>query len=201
MNIVNTAGIVYLVDLENVGTKLLCQHIRQHQDASYVIFYSDSTSAPDAILERIPETVSVTFTYCRTGGKNAMDFCICAAAGRMSVGTGAVMRILSNDKSYDLMFHMLHEQGIRISREIVACQQAKGPDPSSANSDWRDNVPIIAAIKANVPKQYWNDVIAVIPGAVSRKEAHEMLQAILPQKIVAGVYNKLKKHIPKEVVR
>ena len=51
-----------------------------------------------------------------------------------------------------------------------------------------------------MPKKYQNDVIAVLPGAISRKEAHEMLQAVLPQRMVQDVYRKLKKHIPQEVV-
>lgn len=88
MGIVETPIITYLVDLENIGTKFLFQHIEEHEKASYMIFYSDATSAPGIILEHISQDAAVTFVDCKTGGNNAMDFCICAAAGRLSTKIG-----------------------------------------------------------------------------------------------------------------
>lgn len=195
-----TYGPVYLIDLENIGTQVLYNHIRAHHDGEYIIFHSDSTTSPGTILEKIPEDVKVSFVDCRSGGNNAMDFCICTTAGMLAKDSRSI-KILSNDKGYDPVLYMLHQQGIRITRECT-------PDhPSASNISahtkdlkWRENVPIIKAIRETVPKKYQEDVIAVLPGAVSRKEAHEMLQAILPTKIVAETYRKLKKHIPKEIV-
>lgn len=187
---------VCLIDLENIGTTAMHHYIESHKGCEYIIFHSDSTSAPGAILEKIPDDVKVSFVDCRSGGNNAMDFCICAMAGLLAQDERK-MAIVSDDKGYDAILYMLHQRGIRINRETTPTH------PSSANGEipaWRENVPIIKAIRACVPKQYQNDVIAVLPGAVSRKEAHEMLQAILPQKSATEAYNKLKKHIPKEVV-
>lgn len=196
-----TYGPVYLVDLENIGTQALYKHIEEYRSGEHIIFHSDSTVSPGIILDKIPEDVRVSFVDCRSGGNNAMDFCICTMAG-MLAKEGRTMKILSNDKGYDPILYMLHQQGIRIARECT-------PDhPSTSNisvyektnPEWRENVPIIKAIRASVPKQYQNEVIAVLPSAVSRKQAHEMLQAILPQSKVAETYRKLKKHIPREVV-
>ena len=99
----------------------------------------------------------------------------------------------SGGKGYDPMLNMLHQEGIRISRK-------KAGNSVSVNGDLgpREHVPIIRAIRQNVPKKYQDDCIAVLPGAPNRKRAHEMLQSILPPEIVAGTYKKLKKHIPKE---
>lgn len=189
-----------LVDLENVGANALYQYINGHQDCEYIIFHSDNTPSPGVILEEIPETVKVSFVDCRSGGNNAMDFCICAMAG-MLAKDGCIMKILSNDKGYDPILYMLHQRGIRIKRENTPEHLSAANIPAHKDiPEWRENVPIIKAIRSSVPRQYQNEVIAVLPGAVSRKEAHEMLQAILPQKIVAETYRKLKKHIPREVV-
>lgn len=196
---------IYLVDLENVGTKVVCRHAECHKDAKYVIFHSDNTSTPGAMLDSLPQELDVRFVDCRSGGNNAMDFCICALAGQLSREPGKLIRILSDDKGYDPVLHMLHQQGVRIIREGSTYQQDAGSDNTKAVQKeeipkYRENVPIIRAIRACVPKKYQNDVIAVLPGAISRKEAHEMLQAVLPQRMVQDVYRKLKKHIPQEVV-
>ena len=89
---------------------------------------------------------------------------------------------------------------MRISRENTAYQPESVIDPPENNQQWRENIPIIKAIREHVPKQYQQEMIAVLPGAINKKEAHEMLQIILPQKMVADIYKKLKKYIPKEVV-
>lgn len=189
---------IYLVDLENVGTKVLFQHAEEHKSASYIVFYSDSTSGPGTILEHLPMETQVTFVNCHSGGDNAMDFCICATAGRLSTER-KMLKILSNDKGYDPMLRMFHEEGIRIAREVTACQATK-EDKDVRIQPWQDNIPIVKAIRGCVPKQYQDEVIMTLPGAPSRARAHEMLQAILPQKMVPEVYKKLKKHIPKEVI-
>lgn len=191
---------IYLVDLENVGTKVLYQHIKHNEDAEYIVFCSDSTSTPGSILEHVPSMLHITFIDCQTGGNNAMDFCICATAGRLSVEAGKTIKILSDDKGYDPMLYILHRQGVRISRENTAYQPESVIDPPENNQQWRENIPIIKAIREHVPKQYQQEMIAVLPGAINKKEAHEMLQIILPQKMVADIYKKLKKYIPKEVV-
>ena len=184
---------IYLVDLENIGQTLLYEQIESEPKSTYIIFYSIATLAPGAILEHIPEDVDVKFVDCYSGGNNAMDFCICAAAGRLSIEHGCSIRILSDDKGYDPMLNMLHQEGIRISRKKAGNNVSVNGDPGP-----REHVPIIRAIRQNVPKKYQDDCIAVLPGAPNRKRAHEMLQSILPPEIVAGTYKKLKKHIPKE---
>lgn len=194
---------IYLVDLENVGTKFLYQHAEHHKDAEYVIFHSDSTSAPGVMLDNLPLELDTKFVDCRSGGNNAMDFCICAMAGQLSNEPGKLIRILSDDKGYDPILYMLHQQGVRIVREGSTYQQETGSGDKNTSEEipaWRENVPIIKAIRACVPKKYQHEVIGTLPGAVNRKEAHEMLQAILPQKMVPEIYKKLKKHIPREVV-
>lgn len=190
---------VYLVDLENIGTQALYHHIEKHREGEYIIFHSDSTASPGTILEKIPEDVKVSFVDCRSGGNNAMDFCICTMAG-MLADSGRGIKILSNDKGYDPILYMLHQRGIRIARECTPDHPSAQNAQAQKDLGWRENIPIIKAIRAAVPRQYQEDVIAVLPGAVSRKEAHEMLQAVLPAKIVAETYRKLKKHIPREVV-
>ncbi len=191
---------VYLVDLENIGTKILYQHVGDHRNVEYIIFHSDSTTAPGTILDNIPADVKVSFVDCRSGGNNAMDFCICTMAGILAAEGRQMIRILSDDKGYDPILYMLHHRGVRIIRESTYQAVPKQADSHKPDQSYRENLPIIKAIRATVPKRYQEEVIGVLPGAVSRKEAHEMLQAILPAPAVADIYKKLKKHIPKEVV-
>lgn len=187
-----SSNIVYLVDLENIGTSILCRHMGQYPDEKYIVFYSDATSDPSSVLSQIPEKVWVRFIYCRTGGNNAMDFCISAMAGRLTAGKGMTVRVLSNDKGYDPMIRMLQEYGIRIRREPATYTQ-----PTEQLSS--DNPSVKGIIMSNVPRQYQDDVLNAICGCVNRKEAYEILQAILPQQLAQDVYRKLRKHIAKEI--
>lgn len=198
MNLVDAFDTVYLVDLENVGPKPLCQHVEHHQDARYIIFYSDSTSGPGFILEQVSETLQVSFVNCKTGGNNAMDFCISAMAGKLAADVRKKVKILSNDKGYDPMICMLQEQGVRISREATYQPKPETTESQKTSQTPKDNLLLISTIRKNVPKQYQADVVNALSGTISRKEAHEMLQTILPQKMVPDIYKKLKKHIPKE---
>lgn len=191
----NTA---YLVDLENIGMTPLCRHVQQHPDAEYVIFHSDGTPPPGHILEQLPDNVRVTFTDCKAGGNNAMDFCICAAAGRMSAYSAVKVRILSNDKGYDPMVHMLQGQGVRIAREPVT-YRSKPADPGTGQHCVTDKAGITAVIRKNVPKKEFQDVlIQKISGAANRKEAYEICQALLPDNLAVDIYRKLRKYVPKE---
>lgn len=188
--------ITYLVDLENVGTKLLYQHVEHNTDAEYVVFCSESTSSPSVILENIPVDLKISFVDCETHAANAMDFCISAEAGRLSMISDKLIRILSDDKGYDPMLHMLHRKGVRIVRETTYEPVKK--DMTLVNEEQKENTALIKAIRTNVPQKYQKDVLAVLPDALNRKEAHELLQAILPDKMVSGIYKKLKKQIPQE---
>lgn len=188
--------ITYLVDLENVGTKLLYQHVEHNKNAEYVVFCSESTSSPSVILENVPADLKISFVDCETHVANAMDFCISAEAGRLSTNSDRLIRILSDDKGYDPMLHMLHRKGVRIVRETTYEPVKK--DMTPINEEQKENTALIKAIRTNVPQKYQKDVLAVLPDALSRKEAHEMLQAILPDKMVSGIYKKLKKQIPQE---
>lgn len=184
---------IYLVDLENVGVNFLYQHVQRNADAEYVVFCSESTALPGTVLDNVPDGLSVSFIDCRNGEANAMDFCICAMAGRLS-GNGRPMRILSNDKGYDPMVDMMHRQGIRIKRE-AAPRHVPVPDGVAGQTV---STSLIGAVYTNVPKKYQQAVIEALPGICTRKKMHEALQAALPTKLVADVYKKLKKHIPKE---
>lgn len=192
-------NITYLVDLENIGTKALCQHIKRNADAEYVIFHSDSTSSPWSILEQAPDTLRISFIDCRGGGNNAMDFCICATAGRMSCQSGNYIVILSNDKGYDPMLYMLHHNGVRITREGIPGSQNTKTDGIIEAKDHgsRENVSVVKAIRKEVPLKYQDDVINALTMAANRKETYEMLQTILPQSIAVDIYHKLKTYIPK----
>lgn len=187
-------NITYLVDLENIGIKALCHQIENDSESDYIVFHSDATSSPGSILEQVPDTLKISFVDCRKGGNNAMDFCISAMAGCLSLTTGQHIVILSDDKGYDPVLYMLHQKGVRITRQGTGSKQSD----DVKDRGWRENVPIIKAIRESVPKKYQEDVIAVLPSAVSRAQAHEILQSVLPEKMVADVYRKLKKHIPKE---
>ena len=98
-----------------------------HKDAKYVIFHSDNTSTPGAMLDSLPQELDVQFVDCRSGGNNAMDFCICALAGQLSREPGKLIRILSDDKGYDPVLHMrapagrygLYGKALHISRMRV----------------------------------------------------------------------------------
>lgn len=192
-------NVIYLVDLENIGTKALCQHIKRNAEAEYIVFHSDSTSTPWSILEQIPDMLKITFVDCKGGGNNAMDFCISATAGRMSCQPGIRIIILSDDKGYDSMLYMLHHKGVRITREGVPGSQKVKTDEDVLIKDRgpREHVPIIKAIRKEVPRKYQEDVIDILPGAINRTEAYEMLQAILPSDIATSIYHKLKIHIPR----
>ena len=192
---------IYLVDLENIGTHVLYQHINEHKNARYIIFHSDSTSAPENILANIPEDVQVSFVDCHSGGNNAMDFCICTMAGMLAKSSGNSIRILSNDKGYDAILYMLHQRGVRIARESTSDRlpnQSADPVSTIPVQISQNNAALIKAIRASVPKQYQEEVITTLSGRVTRQQAHEMLQAILPTKLVADTYRRLKKHIPKK---
>lgn len=202
MGLINISDTTYLVDLENVGAKALCQHVMHHLGAKYIVFYSESTPGPGTILEQIPETLLIQFVDCKTGGNNAMDFCICAVAGALGTETGKIIKILSDDKGYDSMIYMLQQEGVRISRETTTYQPEPEPNGSPEEKQaWLENLPIVKAIRANIPKRYQDELIEKLRGASSRKQAHEIIQTVVPQKMVADTYKKLKKHIPKEVVR
>lgn len=183
---------IYLVDLENIGIKALYHHIKENEESEYIIFHSDATPSPGIILEHVPDTLPVTFVDCRSGGNNAMDFCISAMAGKLSFIAGQRIVILSDDHGYDPVLYMLHQKGTRIVRQGVGTGDRKKEHGS------KENTAVVKAIRESVPKKYQEEIIAVLPSAVSRAQAHEMLQTILPQKMVADVYKKLKKHIPKE---
>lgn len=202
----------YLVDLENICAKPLYQYAKQHQDAEYIVFYSDNTSGPSSILEGLPDNVRVSFIDCRTGGNNAMDFCISTMAGRLSVNRMTKIKILSNDKGYDPMIRMLQEQGTRITREGVEYQHDRGEEkepvpvenPSDSQIvdqlvDYANQQDIKDIIRKGVPKKYQGQLTEAIISAIDRKEAHEMCQAILPNGLATSIYRKLRKHIPKGV--
>ena len=210
MGLTDTSDIVYLVDLENTGTKILYQHIKQNENAGYIVFCSENTLTPGSILEKVPNTLHITFVDCHSGGNNAMDFCICATAGQLADKKGRQIRILSDDKGYDPMLYMLQQQGVRIRRETTAAYQ---PVQKTGHKDIilteqvaedhtkpQKNTSMIKAIRKQVPKRYQEELIKVIPGALNRQEAHELLQAILPRKMVDDVYKRLKRYIPKETV-
>lgn len=200
----NKLSVICLVDLENIGTRALVKRMEKHPADEYIVFYSESTSTPETLLVHIPENVSVRFIGCRTGTNNAMDFCICTVAGQESLNRYKRIIILSDDKGYDAILPVLHCQGVRVSRETVETPDTSNISDTSNTSggtpDWRENIPIIKAIRKYVPKEYQDDAIRLIPGVVSYSEAHEMLQAILPPKQVQRVYHKLKPHIPIEAV-
>lgn len=198
MSFSDTPETIYLVDLENIGVKILPRHMEQHSDSRYIIFYSDSTAMPGVILEQVPQTVRIQFIYCRTGGNNAMDFCISAMAGRLAAVPKVMIKILSNDKGYDPMIHMLQEQGSRIERVIAeyVVTDTSNDDTSVIIDDVRKEA-LINAIKRNTEKCYWDRLIKILPDARNRSEAHEMMQAVLPNKMISDLYKKLKKFIPK----
>lgn len=201
MSFNDTPETIYLVDLENIGAKILPRYMEQHPDASYIVFYADSTPAPGSILEQVPHAVKIQFVYCRTGGNNAMDFCICAMAGRLVVIPKAMIKVLSNDKGYDPMIRMLQEQGSRIERVIAEYAITDVSDKSDSNPgtivDDARKQDLINAIKRNTEKCYWDRLIKILPDARNRSEAHEMMQAVLPNKMISDLYKKLKKFIPK----
>lgn len=200
MDLHNILDVIYLVDLENVGHNILYEHMKEHIDAEYIVFCSENTAQPDTVLENIPVSVRVKFTDCITGS-NAMDFCICAEAGRLSICARKTIRILSDDKGYDAMLHMMRRQGVRISRESTMQQSSPEPEGHDGNeTTLKENTSIVRAIRANVPKKYQEEVIRALRYIPNRKEAHERLQAILPAKMVPDIYKKLRKYIPKEVV-
>lgn len=199
MDLVNESDIIYLVDLENIGSKGLYQHVKQHLNAEYIIFYSDTTTTPGLILDQVAKDLHVTFVDCKTGSNNAMDFCICAMAGRLSINQKKILRILSDDKGYDPMLHILQQQGVCIRRENSSYPQTSNEtSPFNINPKQSENIPIIKEIRACVPKKYQDDIIAELPSAVNRKQAHEILQRNLPQKMVPEIHKRLKKFIPKE---
>lgn len=204
MSSINTSDIIYLVDLENIGTTILSEYIVQYPDAKYIVFYSDATVTPCSILDQAPVQTAIKFVNCKTGGNNAMDFCISAMAGRLTAVKGQVVKIMSNDKGYDPMLHMLQEYGVRIKREAVTYPSiVKASDQLEESGQQNQNLimneALITTIKNIVPKKYQADVLRVIPGAANRKAAHELLQTILPQSLVQEIYRKLRKYIPKEV--
>ena len=132
-----------------------------------------------------------------------MDFCISAMAGRLTAVKGQVVKIMSNDKGYDPMLHMLQEYGVRIKREAVTYPpivkvSEQNEISGQQNQNLVVNQALITTIKNVVPKKYQADVLKVIPVAVDRKEAHELLQNILPQAIVKEIYRKLRRYIPRE---
>lgn len=190
-------NITYLVDLENIGSKPLYKYIEEHQDGEYIIFYSDNTSSPATMLDELPDMLNVSFVYCKTGSNNAMDFCICAVAGKISAYRTKKMKILSNDKGYEPMVHMLQEQGIRITREDITYQPDIVPVKPLCDMDMGA---IEDVIIKNVPNKYQRDMLKTIPKVISRKEAHEICQVILPKSLATEIYRKLRKHIPKEVI-
>lgn len=204
MNDINTSDAIYLVDLENIGHKILYQYVENHQNTQYIVFYSENTVSPETILEHIPVSVQVTFIDCKTGANNAMDFCICAMAGQLSADSGKQIAILSDDKGYDAMLHMLSTQGIRISRKSTgqsepAKKKTKEKNSSKTKNKQNDQS-LAAAIRKNVPKQYQENLIIAMSKVTNKSDAHEVCQAILPQKMVSDIYGKLKKYIPKEVI-
>lgn len=201
-------NLTYLVDLENICAKPLYQYAEKHQDGEYIIFYSENTSSPNSILEGLPEEIKVSFVGCKTGGHNAMDFCISGMAGRLSVGRLTKIKILSNDKGYDPVIRMLQEKGTRITREGVSLSPKEGKegdlnysniDPVSDLEDYAREQDIKRMIRKSVPKKYQGQMTDAILHAIDRKEAHEMCQAILPDNMATTVYRKLRKYIPREV--
>lgn len=190
-------NITYLVDLENIGLAALCRHANEHKDNEYIIFYSENTPDPGHILEHLPDMARVKFTDCKSGGHNAMDFCICVAAGKMSVYQTSKVRILSNDKGYDSMIHMLQEDGVRIAREKTGSEKEPAAEKTDSHIKQDDKRRLMAAIRKAAPKKYQDLLMHRIPNAENRKEAYEMCQTVLPQNIAADVYRKLRKHIPK----
>lgn len=178
-----------LIDLENIGTKAALRYMDENPEDEYIVFYSEHTLGPDSILRQAADDVSVRFIGCQVGTVNAMDFCICAIAGQESVSRDKRIVILSDDKGYDAILPMMHCQGIRIIRRRLALE----PVPE------QDNKPIMQAIRKHVPKKYQENVLRALPNALSYSEAHEMLQAILPQKLVQSTYLKLKPYIQQAV--
>lgn len=192
-------NITYLVDLENIGTKPLCQYVVNHQEGEYIVFYSDNTSMPGTVLEELPDTISISFISCKTGGNNAMDFCICAMAGNLSAYKTRKIKILSNDKGYDTMIRMLQDQGTRITRECVTYNPEQEETPASdINNSNRFDIEDV--IRKHVPKKYQNEMMKAIPNVINRKEAHEMCQIILPKNLATDIYRKLRRYIPREVI-
>lgn len=182
--------ITYLVDLENIGPAELYAHAGKHPADRYIIFYSAHTASPEAILEQMPAASDVRFRYCPAGTDNAMDFCICAVAGRLSAQGRNVLRIFSDDRDYDPVLPLLQEEGVRIARE--------GTTRKTDGAENGRSTPLIEAVRSCVPKQYQAEVASALRRAADRRQAHDALQDILPQKFVPEVYNKLKKYIPKE---
>lgn len=178
-----------LIDLENIGTKTALRYMDEHPENEYIVFYSEHTLGPGSVLMQTAEDVSVRFIGCQAGTVNAMDFCICAIAGQESVSRDKRIVILSDDKGYDAILPMMHCQGIRIKREKVALEPVSG----------QTNAPIMQAIRKHVPKKYQENVLRALPNALSYSEAHEMLQAILPQKLVQSTYFRLKPYIQQAV--
>ena len=204
MTDMNMLDAIYLVDLENIGHKVLYQYIENHRDIQYIVFYSENTVSPEIVLEHIPVSIQVTFIDCKTGVNNAMDFCICAMAGQLSVNNKNRIVILSDDKGYDAMLHMLSRQGIRISRTSVnqsepSKKKIKQKDQTDMKKKQTDQL-LVTAIRKNVPKQYQEDLIAAMSAVSNKSDAHEVCQAVLPRKMVSDIYKKLKKYIPKEVI-
>lgn len=191
-------NLTYLVDLENIGIKPLRQYVEHGQEGEYIIFYSDNTPMPGALLEQLPDNIHIAFVNCRTGGNNAMDFCICAMAGKLSTDRTGKIKILSNDKGYDAMVRMLQEQGTRITRDGVMSHPEQREEPSQSTRSIDENG-IAAIIQKNVPKKYQNMLQNEMLHVMSRKEAHEICQAVLPKSLATEVYRKIKKFIPKEV--
>lgn len=197
MTLSNTPDMIYLVDLENIGTRTLYKHIGSHPGAWYFVFYSDSTPGPGQMLENIPVMVQVSFVDCKSGSNNAMDFCISAMAGKLSADIRKPMMILSDDKGYDPMLLLLNRQGIRIGRESTGHQASCDGNQEKAPMA-QDMSPLVRAVRANVPKQYQDDLVASLTDGMCRSDMHEACQRILPEKMVSDIYKKLKKHIPKE---
>ena len=90
-------------------------------------------------------------------------------------------------------------RSVRIRRENSSYPQTSNEtSPFNINPKQSENIPIIKEIRACVPKKYQDDIIAELPSAVNRKQAHEILQRNLPQKMVPEIHKRLKKFIPKE---
>lgn len=191
-------NVTYLVDLENIGTKSLYQHVKDNLEEEYLIFYSNSTSTPNSMLKHLPDMLNVSFIDCKSGGNNAMDFCISMMAGKLSTNRYRKLRILSSDKGYDPMVCMLQEQGVRIERESVTYQSET--ENVHLPVEEPNEYTLRNAIRKYVPKKYQNDMAKAIVNVISRKEAHEICQAILPKSMATDVYKKLRKYIPKEVI-
>ena len=159
-------NIIYLVDLENICARPLYQYAEEHQDAEYIVFYSDNTSSPDSLLEGLPDTVRVTFIDCKTGGNNAMDFCICAIAGHLSVRRMVKIKILSNDKGYD----QIDQQDIEtvIKRNV----------PKKYQGD------LINAISNAIDRKEAHEMCqAILPGNIA-VQTYRKLRKYIPKEVV-----------------